>query len=100
MELVGAVRGQADLPWAAAVIGLYVLLHAVVVARRRAPLGALVVASAVMLALALASLPGTPTVAVLLPSSLAYLVMVFTAAASDDRRADAAASASVSSARA
>jgi signal transduction histidine kinase len=74
-----------------AVIALSVLLHAVVVVRRRAPLVALVAASALMLALTLVSLPGTPTVAVLLPSSLAYLVMVFTAASSDDRRADAAA---------
>lgn len=91
VELAAAVRGAGDTAWAAGVIALSVLLHAVVVVRRRSPLGALLVASAAMLALTLASLPGTPTIAVLLPSSLAYLVMVFTAAAGDDRRADAAA---------
>ena len=91
VELVAAARGAGDTTWAAGVMALYVLLHAVVVVRRRRPLGALLVASAAMLALTLASLPGTPTIAVLLPSSLTYLVMVFTAAASDDRRADASA---------
>jgi signal transduction histidine kinase len=44
-----------------------------------------------MLALTAASLPATPAVAVLLPSSATYLVMTFTAAASEDRRADVAA---------
>ena len=39
---------------------------------------------------AAASLPGSPTVAVLLPSSLVYLVFVFTAAASGGRLADIA----------
>lgn len=91
VEVVSAVRSPADTAWAVVVVVLFVVLHAVVGVRRRTPFGALVAASVVMLALTAASLPATPTVAVLLPSSAAYLVMVFTAAASDDRRADAAA---------
>jgi signal transduction histidine kinase len=91
VELLRAVRSDADTAWAASVVVLYLVLHGVVVVRRRAPFGALLVASGVMLALTAASLPATPTVAVLLPSSATYLVMIFTAAASEHRRADAAA---------
>ncbi|MFB9309001.1 signal transduction histidine kinase [Agromyces hippuratus] len=80
-----------DAGWRAVVIGSFVLLHAAVALRRRSPVGGLVLASVIMLALTAASLPGSPTVAVLLPSSLVYLVFVFTAAASGERLADAAA---------
>ncbi len=91
VELVRAASTPLDSAWAAGTVALFVVLHLLVAVRRRSPRGALVAASAVMLALTVASLPGTPTIAVLLPSSLAYLVFVFTAAASDDRWADAAA---------
>ncbi|KRC60674.1 hypothetical protein ASE14_06725 [Agromyces sp. Root81] len=89
VEVLGATPPNAS--WAAVVIGLFVLLHTAMILRRRSPIGGLVIASAIMLALTAASLPGSPTVAVLLPSSLVYLVFVFTAAASGERFADAAA---------
>ena len=81
---------SSDPAWIAVVIGLFVLLHAAVAVRRRSPVGGLLIASGIMLALTAASLPGSPTVAVLLPSSLVYLVFVFTAAASGGRLADVA----------
>ena len=80
-----------DAGWRALVIGSFVLLHAAAALRRRSPVGGLVLASVIMLALTAASLPGSPTIAVLLPSSLVYLVFVFTAAASGERLANAAA---------
>lgn len=79
-----------DPMWMTVVIALFVLLHAAVAVRRRAPVGGLLIASGIMLALTAASLPGSPTVAVLLPSSLVYLVFVFTAATSGGRPADVA----------
>ncbi|WP_168197129.1 sensor histidine kinase [Agromyces laixinhei] len=88
VELVRAVLTSQTIPWAVVVGALYFALHLTVAVRRRSPRGALIAASAVMLALTAASLPDAPTVVVLLPSSLVYLVFVFTAAASDDRWAD------------
>lgn len=77
--------------WAASVLGCYGLLHLLVVVRRRLPRAAIVVASALMLALAALSLPGLPGLAVLQASSLVYLLFVYAAAAGDDRIAGAAA---------
>jgi signal transduction histidine kinase len=90
VELVLAANGS-DAAWLIGTIGLFVVLHLIVAVRRRWPRYALLGASAVMLLLTVASLPGTPAIAVLLPSSAAYLVFVFTAAASDDRWADVSA---------
>ena len=90
VELVLATN-ESDAAWLAGTIGLFVVLHLMVAVRRRWPRTALLGASAVMLLLTVASLPGTPAIAVLLPSSAAYLVFVFTAAASDDRWADVSA---------
>jgi signal transduction histidine kinase len=91
VELVGAARIPSDVVWLGVTTGLFGALHLTVAFRRRWPRGALIVASVAMLLLTAASLPGTPAIAVLLPSSLAYLPLVFTAAASGDRWADAAA---------
>ena len=88
VELVRAVRLPADLPWLAACVVLFTVLHAAVVVRRSLPRTALVVASAAMLGLVVASLPGTPSVAMLQPSSAVFVVFVYTAAAGDDRWAD------------
>jgi signal transduction histidine kinase len=90
VELVVSANGS-DAAWLVVTIGLFVVLHLIVAVRRRGPRVALLGASAVMLLLTVASLPGTPAIAVLLPSSAAYLVFVFTAAASDDRWADVSA---------
>ena len=89
VEVLGAT--PSDPRWTTVVIGLFVLLHAAAALRRRSPIGGLLVASVIMLALTAASLPGSPTVAVLLPSSVVYLVFVFTAAESGTRLADVAA---------
>jgi signal transduction histidine kinase len=88
VELVRAAIAPSDTAWLVGSIGLFVVLHLVVAVRRRTPRYALLAASVVMLLLTMASLPGSPAIAVLLPSSAAYLVFVFTAAASDDRWAD------------
>ncbi|MGI9822520.1 sensor histidine kinase [Agromyces sp. Marseille-Q5079] len=91
VELVREAGPAPDAVWLAGTISLFVVLHLLVVVRRRSPRLALFAASAVMLLLSMASLPGTSSIAVLLPSSAAYLVFVFTAAASDDGWADASA---------
>lgn len=91
VELVREAGPAPDAVWLAGTIVLFVVLHVMVVVRRRSPRLALFGASAVMLLLTAASLPGTSSIAVLLPSSAAYLVFVFTAAASDDRWADVSA---------
>ena len=91
IELVGAMTLPGDAAWLAATIGLFVVLHLLVVVRRRWPRGALFAASAVMLLLTAPVLPGTPFIAALYPSAIVYLVFVFTAAASDDRIAVASA---------
>lgn len=91
VELVRAARLPADLVWLATCIALFTVLHAAVVVRRSLPRTALVVASAAMLGLVVASLPGTPFVAMLQPSSAVFVVFVYTAAAGDDRWADAGA---------
>ncbi|MDQ0893093.1 sensor histidine kinase [Agromyces ramosus] len=88
VELVREAGEAPDAVWLAGTIVLFVVLHLTVVVRRRSPRLALFGASAVMLLLTVASLPGTSSIAVLLPSSAAYLVFVFTAAASDDPWAD------------
>lgn len=77
--------------WAIVVLSLYGLLHLTVAVRRRWPRAAIVVASALMLALVVASLPGMPGLAVLQASSLVYLALVYAAAASDDHLAGLAA---------
>ncbi|MBT2498182.1 hypothetical protein J7E25_03665 [Agromyces sp. ISL-38] len=91
VEIFGAARLPHDATWLTVTLVLLAVLHIVVVFRRRWPRAALAAASAVMLALTIVSLPGTPAIVVLLPSSLAYLMFVFTAAMSDDRIADVAA---------
>lgn len=91
VELVREAGATPDGVWLAVTVALFVLLHLAVALRRRAPRAVLLAASAVMLGLTVASMPGTTSIAVLLPSSAAYLVVVFTAAASDDRWADVAA---------
>lgn len=91
VELVREAGSTPDTAWLAGTIALFVVLHLTVVVRRRSPRSALLVASVVMLLLTALSLPGTSSIAVLLPSSAVYLVFVFTAAASDDRCADVAA---------
>ena len=91
VELVQEAGTEPDIAWLAGTIALFVVLHVTVAMRRRSPRLALLAASTVMLLLTAASLPGTSSIAVLLPSSAAYLVFVFTAAASDDRWADVAA---------
>ncbi|MFD4420654.1 sensor histidine kinase [Agromyces sp. NPDC058484] len=90
VEILNAARLPQDGSWLAATLTLYAALHVTVALRRRWLRAALVVASAAMLGLVLASLPGMPYDVVLLPSSLCFLVVVFTAAASDDRLADLA----------
>lgn len=90
VEVLRAVQEKGDGTWALVAITLFVALHIGTALRRRAPFAGLVIASAIMLALVGASLPGTPAVAVLVPSSVVYLVFVFTAAASGARRADIA----------
>ncbi|MFF2271364.1 sensor histidine kinase [Agromyces sp. NPDC058136] len=77
--------GPAGLVWACTVLVLFVLLHVFVALRRRWPRAAIAVASAIMLALAVASLPGMPGLAVLQASSLVYLAFVYAAAASDSK---------------
>ena len=91
VELVREAGPAPDVVWLTATIALFSVLHLGVAARRRAPLIALLAASAVMLVLTALSLPGAPSIAVLLPSSATYLVFVFTAASGDDRLADVAA---------
>jgi signal transduction histidine kinase len=91
VELVREAGPTPDRVWIAGTIALFVVLHLTVAVRRRSPRATLLAASVVMLLLTVASLPGTSTIAVLLPSSAAYLVFVFTAASSDDRWADVAA---------
>ncbi|WP_022894106.1 sensor histidine kinase [Agromyces subbeticus] len=90
VEVLRAVQEKGDGTWALVVIALFIALHIGTALRRRAPFAGLVIASAIMLALVGASLPGTPAVAVLVPSSVVYLVFVFTAATSGARRADIA----------
>lgn len=90
VEVLRAVQEKGDGTWALVVIALFVALHIGTALRRRASFAGLVIASAIMLSLVGASLPGTPSVAVLVPSSVVYLVFVFTAAASGARRADIA----------
>ncbi|GAA1837959.1 sensor histidine kinase [Agromyces salentinus] len=91
VELVRETDPAADAAWLAGTTSCFVLLHLLVVVRRRSPRLVLWAASAVMVLLTIASLPGTSSIAVLLPSSAAYLVFVFTAAASDDGWADVSA---------
>lgn len=91
VELVREAGSAPHVVWLAGTIALFVVLHLTVVVRRRSPRAALLAASAVMLLLTASSLPGTSSIAVLLPSSAVYLVFVFTAASSDDRWADVAA---------
>ena len=91
VELVREAGSTPDAFWLASTIALFVVLHLIVVVRRRSPRSALLVASVVMLLLTVLSLPGTSSIAVLLPSSAVYLIFVFTAASSDDRWADVAA---------
>jgi signal transduction histidine kinase len=91
VELVREAGPAPEAAWLVGTIALFVVLHLLVVVRRRSPRLALFAASAVMLLLTMASLPGTSSIAVLLPSSAAYLVFVFTASASEDRWADASA---------
>ena len=91
VEIFSAARLPQDAGWLAATLALYAALHVTVALRRSWLRSALVVASVSMLGLVLASLPGMPFDVVLLPSSLCFLVIVFTAAASDDRLADLAA---------
>lgn len=82
--------GPAGAAWAVVVLALFALLHLFVALRRRWPRAAIAAASALMLGLAFASLPGMPGLAVLQASSLVYLAFVYSAAASDDRVAGAA----------
>lgn len=91
VELVGAARLPGDAAWLWATIALTVVLHLSVAFRRASPRAALLVASAAMLGLVVASLPALPFDAVLLPSSLVFLVHVYTAASDDDRLRDVAA---------
>lgn len=91
IELLAALSPSPDAAWLAIIVGLFAVLHLLVVVRRRWPRGALLAASAIMLALTLASVPGQPFMASLFPSAAVYLVFVFSAAASDDRIAVAAA---------
>lgn len=77
--------------WAVVVLSLFGLLHLLLAVRRRRPRAALAAASGLMLALAVASLPGMPGLAVLQASSLVYLGYVYSAAVSDDRIAGVAA---------
>ncbi|HET6672344.1 MAG TPA: histidine kinase [Agromyces sp.] len=88
VEIFSAARLPQDTGWLAATLALYAALHVTVALRRRWLRSMLAAASASMLGLVLASLPGMPFDVVLLPSSLCFLVIVFTAAASDDRLAD------------
>jgi signal transduction histidine kinase len=90
VEILNAAQLPQDAPWLAAVLTLFSVLHVTVALRRRWLRAMLAVASVSMLGLVIASLPGMPYDAVLLPSSLSFLVLVFTAAASDDRLADIA----------
>ncbi|WP_157432241.1 sensor histidine kinase [Agromyces italicus] len=77
--------GPAGTAWASVVLVLFVLLHLFVAVRPRWPRAAIAVASTLMLALAVLSLPGMPGLAVLQASSVVYLAFVYAAAASDDR---------------
>lgn len=85
-----AEAGADGAVWAGAVLALFAVLHLLLGVRRRWPRAALAAASAVMLALAVASLPAMPGLAVLQASSLLYLGFVYSAAASDDRVAGVA----------
>ncbi|MDF2573284.1 MAG: Two component integral rane signal transduction histidine kinase [Agromyces sp.] len=91
IELLAALPSPPDVAWITVVVGLFVVLHLLVAVRRRWPRGTLLVASAIMLVLTALSLPGLPFMASLFPSAAVYLVFVFSAAASDDRIAVAAA---------
>ncbi|MFB9641777.1 sensor histidine kinase [Agromyces lapidis] len=82
--------GPAGAAWASVVLALFVLLHLFVAVRPRWPRAAIAVASTLMLALAVLSLPGMPGLAVLQASSVVYLAFVYAAAASDDRVAGVA----------
>ncbi|MEV1131546.1 sensor histidine kinase [Agromyces sp. NPDC049794] len=90
IELLAAFPSPPDTAWPAVIVGLFVVLHLLVVVRRRWPRGALLAASAIMLMLTVASLPGQPFMASLFPSAAVYLVFVFSTAAGDDRIAVAA----------
>ncbi len=85
IEVAGAGRAPTHALWMWSTLALFVTLHLVVVVRRWAGRVAVVVAAGIMLAIAILSLPDVgPTFAVMLPSSVAYLVIAATAAASDD----------------
>ncbi|GAA1771459.1 sensor histidine kinase [Agromyces humatus] len=90
VEIFAAARLPHDGGWLVATLTLYAVLHVTIALRRRWLRATLAVASVSMFGLVIASLPGMPIDAVLLPSSLCFLVIVFTAAASDDRLADVA----------
>ncbi|WP_136708582.1 histidine kinase [Agromyces sp. H66] len=90
-ELLATLPTPPDAAWLTFILGMFVVLHLLVVVRRKWPRGTLLAASAVMLALTVATLPGLPYMASLFPSAAVYLVFVFSAAASDDRVAVAAA---------
>ncbi|MFF2275346.1 sensor histidine kinase [Agromyces sp. NPDC058126] len=87
---VAGPAGAVGAVWAGVVLALFALLHLFVALRRRWPRAAIAVASALMLVLAVLSLPGMPGLAVLQASSLVYLAFVYAAGASDDRVAGVA----------
>ncbi|MRG61050.1 hypothetical protein GE115_14430 [Agromyces sp. CFH 90414] len=91
VELLRSVPGRDLAAWVGGVLLCFLVLHLTVVLRKVRPRGAVAVASAAMLGLVALSLPFAPTVAVLLPSSAVYLVLVYSVAASDDRVAAIAA---------
>ncbi|HEY8589535.1 MAG TPA: histidine kinase [Naasia sp.] len=71
--------------WAPVTIAAFGALHLLAAVVRYSPTAALAGGAALMLGLTALSFPGFPTTAVLMPSSAAFLVLVFAAAGSDSR---------------
>ncbi len=85
IEITGAGRPSAHPLWVWTTLALFAALHLLVVGRRWSVRVSVVAAAAIMLAIAILSLPDVgPAFAVMLPSSVAYLVIASAAAASDD----------------
>jgi signal transduction histidine kinase len=91
ITVIALLGGEGIDGWGILAIALFAALHATVAIRRRYLRWALALGALLMLGITAASLPDASTFAALLPSSAAFLVLVYTAAAEEDPLAAVAA---------